>query len=804
MIETTMGQDRSAIEAARAILARHGTLLTQEAFSALLDALAARLSVARLSVVLLEEPEHLRLYVGAGAEVPLAPAGSRLIAGGVEWRAATGRGEPYVCDDTHLGGGHDPAFAAVGLRSYRVTPLRGADGGDGVIGGFFVFFARAGAASEAPTAVLDEVAALVEGSLQRAVRLARERRLARILETSGDAMLAWDADGVVTDANAAALALTGRSRRELIGASIEDLLGHAHASGSTPHGARLSLASRAGEVPVSATITAFDGDPSVAGHALLRDVSAVVRAEREAAESLARVRELEEQHRALLDAAPMVIVRIDPATGDLDYLNRRGAELFGVAVDEALATPGFLRDRHADPDGLAAYDSALSCARRGAAAPPYEARIRARTDAITCLVTLYPLRAERGKVVAIEATVKDASSEQAARSRLVSSDRLATLGVLATGVAHEINNPAAFIVLGLDMLDRLLRGPGVTLGDATSDAVRSLGVELRESIRRIVDITRDLRLFASSSAGGEGKPTVVDVNRTVESALSLTRGKIVERARVERQLGDVPPVLLPDGRLAQVVVNLLLNAAQAIPRSEPGDSHEITVVTRSDGRVVEIEVRDTGAGIPAENLARIWQPFFSTKPPEAGTGLGLSICREIVERAGGVISAQSPVPGAVPQRGSRFVVALPAAGPESEAPPASAQPSRSLTDGGRVLLVDDEPALARVLAEEIGRFHEVVTAPSATAALELLARGSFDAVLCDLQMPGMSGEALFAEVCRRDEPLSRAFIFMTGVGFGAHVERFLESSGRPVLEKPFATEDALALLAKVLRARQDR
>ena len=92
MIETTMGQDRSAIEAARVILARHGTLLTQEAFSALLDALAARLSVARLSVVLLEEPEHLRLYVGAGAEVPLAPAGSRLIAGGVEWRAATGRG----------------------------------------------------------------------------------------------------------------------------------------------------------------------------------------------------------------------------------------------------------------------------------------------------------------------------------------------------------------------------------------------------------------------------------------------------------------------------------------------------------------------------------------------------------------------------------------------------------------------------------------------------------------------------------------------------------------------------------------
>src|SRR6185437_8020600 len=138
-----------------------------------------------------------------------------------------------------------------------------------------------------------------------------------------------------------------------------------------------------------------------------------------------------------------------------------------------------------------------------------------------------------------------------------------------------------------------------------------------------------LRLFASPPAAPGARRAVVDVNRTVDSALSLTRGQILERARIERDLGDVPPVLMDDGRLGQILVNLLVNAAQAIPKSYSGD-HHIRVSTRSDGHTVEIEVVDTGVGIPVENTTRIWQPFFTTKGPESGTGLGLSISREIV------------------------------------------------------------------------------------------------------------------------------------------------------------------------------
>jgi CheY-like chemotaxis protein/two-component sensor histidine kinase len=331
---------------------------------------------------------------------------------------------------------------------------------------------------------------------------------------------------------------------------------------------------------------------------------------------------------------------------------------------------------------------------------------------------------------------------------------------------------------------------------AAAQGASELLHELRDSIRRIVDIARDLRLFASAPGPQGGKRSIVDVNRTVESALSLTRGQILERAQIDPHLEEVPPVLMDDGRLGQVVVNLLVNAAQAIPRSYAGD-HRIRVATRSDGHSVEIEVEDTGTGIPKEILSRIWQPFFTTKSPDVGTGLGLSISREIVERAGGTIRAQSPVHDGM---GARFVISLPAAGDEEVEAPAS-PPRRSELHTARVLVVDDEPALGRALAEEIGRSHEVVVARGAEAALEELRRGRFDVILCDLRMPGMSGEAFYTRVLEQDPAQAEGFVFMTGVGFGADIEHFLTTAGRPVLEKPFSAQRALEAIARIVERR---
>jgi CheY-like chemotaxis protein len=257
-----------------------------------------------------------------------------------------------------------------------------------------------------------------------------------------------------------------------------------------------------------------------------------------------------------------------------------------------------------------------------------------------------------------------------------------------------------------------------------------------------------------------------------------------------------------------VLVNLLVNAAQAIPRGTRGEA-KVYVTTRSQGgRTVEIEIRDTGLGIPREIQERIWDPFFTTKDPGAGTGLGLSISREIIERSGGRLYVESPVPGTNPPGGSRFIIELPASvAALSSFPPMPTWPPRSIGGPARVLVVEDEVLLARALATELGRVHDVQVASNAAEALDILAAKPFDVILCDVRMPGMNGDGLY-EMVRSDRPhVALRFVFMTGVGFGADFERFLSESGRPILEKPFSVEDALNIIRKVVskhgRAKED-
>lgn len=821
-----MAEERDAkrlqiLNAVLRVAVAHASLLQHDSFEALANAIREHLPVERVLLVVPDTPGYRRVYAIArearrerlfGLRVPAVPTITRTV---------FTEARPHIVDDTRVGEGAERIGADNGILSFVALPLKVRD--EPVLAEIVFGFAEVGVARRAPIDVLQEIADALAPSIRRALYSARERRLALIIETSTDAMLAWDSEGRITDANGAATSLTGRTREELIGAPIEELIGPLPRVGDGPppaQGVRLDLVVRTPAGPrrtlVAATITAVDDDAQVAAHALLRDLSHVAAAEREAAAHLSRVHEIEEQHRTLLDNAPLIIFRLDPATGELVYLNLHAERLLGVPTREALATPGFLRAIHADPAGVAAFDEAVARAGAGDATRPYDARAydarlrRRGGDEITARGTIYPLLSESGQVAAIEGVLADVSAEHAARTRLVQADRLSTMGMLAAGVAHEINNPAAFIVLGLDVFDRLLRGPGVALDDAASANAADLLRELRDSIRRIVDITRDLRLFASPPGHDGGRRALIDVNRTVESALSLTRGRIIERAQVERHLGEVPPVIMEDGRLGQVIVNLLVNAAQAMPKEFSRDNR-IIVRTRSDGGAVEIEVTDTGSGIADDDLARIWQPFFTTKGPAEGTGLGLPISREIVERAGGRITVESPVfhpavgsDSAAPF-GARFVIHLPPAGVRAEvATPISTQIQRIPSARVRLLLVEDEPALARTLAEELRRLHEVVVVSNGASALEAMAKDVFDVVLCDLRMPGMSGEALYARVLEIDQAHARAFIFMTGVGFGADVERFVAASGRPLLEKPFSADQALDTIVRVVSRNRRR
>jgi CheY-like chemotaxis protein len=244
-----------------------------------------------------------------------------------------------------------------------------------------------------------------------------------------------------------------------------------------------------------------------------------------------------------------------------------------------------------------------------------------------------------------------------------------------------------------------------------------------------------------------------------------------------------------ESRLGQVFLNLIINASQSI-RDGAAEENEIRVVTSRDaaGRAV-IEIRDTGAGMSAEELARIFEPFFTTKPIGVGTGLGLAICRNIVASMGGEITVESER-----GKGSVFRVSLPGleAGHLALAPPPAepAPPRRA-----RILVVDDDPLVARAIRRMLSREHEVTVETSSRQALQRIeAGGRFDLVLCDVMMPQMGGPALHAELGRIAPEQAARVVFITGGAFTAAASEYLQRSGSRTLEKPFTPEELRGLL----------
>ena len=409
---------------------------------------------------------------------------------------------------------------------------------------------------------------------------------------------------------------------------------------------------------------------------------------------------------------------------------------------------------------------------------------------------LYPVdavTAENEADVSIEGIAQDVTDEIESRKQLIQADRLASLGMLAAGVAHEINNPTAFISLGVQQLARLVAQMPEE-SESIGTARKRMGdvlTELADGVQRIVQIVGELKLFARIPESAFSTP--VDVNRLITSAVTLARSELRNRARVEVDLGDLPPLPGDHARLGQVFVNLLINAAQAIP---PGDEerNRILVRTRAFNGYVQVDVSDTGVGIPRENLNRIFDPFFTTKAPGEGTGLGLAISFDLVKRAGGTIEVESEV-----GRGTAFSVKLPV---RQFVPPRGSRPQIATAPlGGRVLVVEDEQHLGVAVARALASRYMVELAPDAATALERIEAGrgcEYDAVLCDLRMPGMDGRALFDAVCTRWPEQARRFIFLTGAGFGSEYEPFIRTTDRPVVEKPFDMDELEEIVANVV------
>jgi PAS domain S-box-containing protein len=397
-----------------------------------------------------------------------------------------------------------------------------------------------------------------------------------------------------------------------------------------------------------------------------------------------------------------------------------------------------------------------------------------------------PLKDERGEVHGGVAVYRDVTVEKATQAQLMVSDRMASVGMLAAGVAHEINNPLATVMLNLELIDQEIGelDGQLTCGDLLADLKTELA-DAREGATRVRQIVRDLRIFSRAE---EEQRAAVDIERVLESSLRMAWNEIRHRAQVVRDFAEVPPVIANESRLGQVFLNLVVNAAQSIPEGQ-ADKNQIRVRTALVGGKVRVEITDTGAGMTPEVQGRLFTPFFTTKPAGVGTGLGLMICQRLITSIGGEITVDSEV-----GRGSTFRVTLPAVG-EVTATEATV-PAPAATEHRRhVLVVDDEPMICAAVARALRPEHEVTSLTSASEALARIRAGArFDVIVCDMMMPVMTGMDLHEQVhaCAPDQ--ARRMIFLTGGAFTPKARGFLDGIDNPRLEKPFDVDHLRAVI----------
>lgn len=367
--------------------------------------------------------------------------------------------------------------------------------------------------------------------------------------------------------------------------------------------------------------------------------------------------------------------------------------------------------------------------------------------------------------------------------------RLASLGMLAAGIGHEVNNPLTYVIGNLDFLrQRLLESSPNRQVDV--EEVRELIDESYEGAERIRTIVRDLGVFSRVS---EDVPNErVDVRRVVDQALAAVHNETRHRAQLIVEYRAEPVIATSRSRLLQVLVNLLINAVHSFG-SHPMSENEIRVsVSDGDGGGARVEISDTGRGIPEEDLSRVFDPFFTTKSRGEGSGLGLSICRELMLKMRGELSVLSEV-----GKGTTFVLALPSTyaqphiiEPTNPVPPSNAKRAT------RTLIIDDEPAVARSLARKLDGAENVIV-DSGRKALDVLALDSdFDFVFCDLMMPGMSGMDVYEAARARSVSLASRFVFTTAGAYTERAKRFLESISNPCISKPYDGEVLSRLVAR--------
>lgn len=378
-----------------------------------------------------------------------------------------------------------------------------------------------------------------------------------------------------------------------------------------------------------------------------------------------------------------------------------------------------------------------------------------------------------------EEIVAHMARERELAAKLMHADRLAVVGQLSAGVAHEVNNPATYLIANLELLKERQQK------SRSNDDSLELIDECLEGVNRIVGIVKDLRAYARTEV--EDEPVLLDdVLRLAAKTVAKT---VRYRARLDLEL-DAPVLTMGNrARLTQVFINLLVNAAQAIPEGR-SEQNQVKVKSFVEGQTLVASVTDTGQGMSPEVQRRVFQPFFTTKPLDQGTGLGLSLSAEIIRQHGGTLGFVSKE-GA----GTTFEARLPirAVSPVKPKPAVQVETLRP-----RVLVVDDDRLVLKSYQRSLGRDFELSTAADGEEAVRLVRERSFDVVLCDLMMPGYDGPAVYEAVTQVRPELAHRFLFLSGGAFTARTRAFIEKLGERLLEKPIDVARVREAVARLL------
>lgn len=610
-----------------------------------------------------------------------------------------------------------------------------------------------------------------------------EARYRNLFETATDAIYTLDAVGVFTSANDTTCAMLGVAREELVGRSVRPLLvgseyewvkAHFHgALNGEPRRYECHFVRPDGvRRLVSVTNTPIrDGDRVIGVLGIARDVTA----ERDRETALARS---QARYTRLVESASDGIFTTD-LEGRFTSVNRALEQAAG-RVRTSLAGERFVdlveeEDRRQIAELLREAAAGTRCHGR--------LRYRSADGELRHGSLLATPVYEGGELTGVLGIVRDVTDERRLAEQLLQQEKLAAVGELVSGVAHELNNPLAGVVAFSQLL---------LAGDAPPDrrrAIESIHTEARRASR----IVSSLLTFARQH---QPERTLTDLNRILEETLELRRYALRNHGiTVELQLDQELPLTWADPhQLQQVVVNLLVNAEHALAEWE--GRRAITLSTsRTDGLLL-LRIADTGPGISPEHLSRVFNPFFTTKGVGKGTGLGLSISHGIVHEHGGRITVESR-PGA----GATFTVELPFVAPPLRAPQEPVPAQEPLVSGKRMLVVDDEAAIRLALTGFFRSLGYVVDgAASGSEALTLVERTEYDAILLDLRMPDMNGDVVYMRLHARTPALAERVVFITGDIQGDPARRFIQATGRPIVMKPFLLDDLAAIVAAAANA----